>query len=150
MNTNCNCGCTGRCKNKGSNGGGGGAGTVLFWGNSSLQSGAGVEYLDPGYSGSPTSTAPTFPRLRAPRGGTLRNLLINQIPATGTVIDVTYTLRINGVASALSVTIPSDQAQGQITVSVSVPFNALIDLEVTHPDFAGVPPQAVTATSNFT
>lgn len=109
---------------------GGAATAVLTWGGGSVAASTATRYLSPWWD---TGIAPLAPvQWRAPRAGTLRSLRVRHNTPTGNGNDVVYTLRVNGVATALTVTVASTSADGSNLVnSVAVVAGDLLDIEVT-------------------
>lgn len=97
-----------------------------------------------------SNNAPTSPvSLRAARAGTFSNMRVRH-NLTGTGGNITYTLRVNGVDSALTVTATAASTGGADLVnSVAVAANDLIDLRVTKAAAITNSPSEVTATLEF-
>lgn|GEM_PF-1753939 len=111
---------------------------VLQWGNENVGSSTATRYLDPGYEQRLAPLGTGLIQLRTPRAGTLRNLYIRHNSPGGTGVTITYTVRVNGVASALAVGLASTAANAQNTVSsVVVAAGDLVDIEVTKIAVAG-------------
>jgi hypothetical protein len=88
-----------------------------------------TRYLYPNYQTANAST--TVVQMRVPMSGTLKNLYLHQTGA-GNGNTIVYTVRKNGVATALKVTIASTGTNGSDTVnSVAVTAGDLVDIEVT-------------------
>jgi len=89
--------------------------------------------MDPWYSDALADTdSTTNPRIRVPRDGTLQNMFVRQGDPSTDTDNLTYTIRVNGVASALTVTIAGNVADGSDTVNtVSVSQGDNLDVEVT-------------------
>jgi hypothetical protein len=144
-----NCGGCSRCKGK--NNSGSGSSYVLF-GNFVLNNSTFTDHLDPGYSGTQCVLPPLIPQYRAPASGTFRNLYVRQLPSTpggGNLIDTTYRLRVNNVATALVVVLSSSGADANIAANVSVNEGDLLDFEADHGDFGIQAPQLVVASLKF-
>jgi hypothetical protein len=109
---------------------GGAATAVLSWGGGSIAASTATRYLSPWWD---TGIAPLSPvQWRSPRTGTVRSLRIRHNTPTGNGNDIVYTLRVNGVATALTVTVASTSADGSDLVnSVAVAPGDLLDIEVT-------------------
>jgi hypothetical protein len=76
---------------------------VFFFGDQAVGSsgGGGVHFLDPGFA--PAGTSPTTElTIVAPFAGTLRNLRVLHNTAGNAVASITYTVRVNGVDTALT------------------------------------------------
>lgn len=100
--------------------------------------------------GSTPRNAPSSPvTLRASRAGTFSNFRVMH-NLTGTGGDITYTLRVNGVDSALSVTLTAGTANGADLVhSVVVSQNDMLDLRVSKAAAIEYSPSDITATLEF-
>ena len=82
---------------------------------------------------------------KSPRAGTLQNLYIHTNNTAGNGNNVVYTLLINGVASALTVTLASTSPDGNDTAhSVVINKGDLISLRVTKAASVGTAPTDVT------
>jgi hypothetical protein len=116
------------------------AGAVLQWGNDSVGNSTAARVLDPGFEGrlAPLLAGTAFADLRAPRAGTLRNLYVQHNNPGGTGAVITYTVYVNGVATALSAGVASTAAGGADTAnSVSVAAGDRIRIVVTKAAVAG-------------
>lgn len=111
--------------------------TGLFqWGNSSVANSTATRYLDPGFENRIAPLAPI--QLRAPRAGTVRNLYIEHNNPGGSGATITYTVRVNGAPSILTIGVASTSIGGADTVnSVVVAAGDRIDIEVTKGAVAG-------------
>jgi hypothetical protein len=129
----------------GAGGGGGGGGGLLFFGNGAVGATNTTRYLEPGFD---STLAPTTPvALRIPSDGTLRRMYIDHGTPAGNGELIVYTIRVNGVATALSVSIPSTSPTGANTVdTVAVAAGDRIDLEVTKAQSINSSPDDITAT----
>lgn len=96
------------------------------------------------------NNAPTSPvSLRAARAGTFSNLRVRH-NLTGTGGNLTYTLRVNGVDSVLTVTATAGSTGGNdLANSVAVAAGDLIDLRVTKAAAISNSPSDITATVEF-
>lgn len=103
---------------------------VYTWGAASVQSTTATRYLVPGFS---TGTAPTSPVVMSvPFAGVVRNLFVRHQTPAGNGNAIVYTVRINGVASALAVSLASTSASGSDTVdSPAVVAGDYVDIIVT-------------------
>ena len=97
-----------------------------------------------------TNNAPTSPiSLRAARAGTFSNMRVRH-NLTGTGGNITYTLRVNGVDSALTVTATAGSVGGvDLSNAVSVAANDLLDLRVTKAAALTLSPSDITGTLEF-
>jgi len=113
---------------------------VLSWGNSSVGNSTAARILDPGYDNrvAPLASSTAFVELRAPRAGTLRNLYVYHNAPGGTGATLTYTVYVNGVATAITVGVASTAASGADTTnSVVVAAGDRIRIQVTKAAVAG-------------
>jgi len=77
-----------------------GAGAVLFWGSSTFPASS-TRFMPPGRMDSSPPTTSVY-RMRMPRAGTLRNLFARHNSAAGVAAGpITYTIFVNGVATAI-------------------------------------------------
>jgi hypothetical protein len=108
----------------------GGGGTVT-WGNRSLLSTTATRYLTAGCS---SKTAPDTDdyAVPAPLAGLIRDLVVEHNTPAGNGNPVVYTVLINGVASALTVSVASTTASGSdFVTTVAVAQGDLISLRAT-------------------
>jgi hypothetical protein len=118
----------------------GGATAVMYWGNSSVANSTATRVLDPGYENriAPLASGTSFVDVRVPRAGTLRNLYVQHNNPGGTGAVITYTVFVNGVATAITVGVASTTAQGADTVnSVVVAAGDRVRIVVTKVAVAG-------------
>jgi len=103
-------------------GGGVGATAVLTWGNNSVANSTADRVLDPGYENrtAPLAASTSIIDVRVPRAGTLRNLYVEHNDPGGTGATITYTVFVNGGATALTVGLASTAAQAADTVNTVV------------------------------
>ena len=78
--------------------------TGIVFGDDSVGSDASPRFLNPGYGNNSTSPMAAI-SITAPRGGTLRNLFVRHHAFTANANTVTYTVQVNGVDTALAVTL---------------------------------------------
>lgn len=117
---------------------------ILFWGNSSVTGTTSTRYLEPGYGGVIAPLVAAIVQIRSPISGFIRNLFVRQNGPAGNGNSIVYTARVNGVASALSVSIASTTANGSDTTdSVAVVAGDLIDIEVTKALSTGASPARI-------
>jgi len=122
------------------------AAQILF-GAESVATNTTPKYLRPSYSPDPAPTDPVQTPLT--RAGTLRNMYIHQT-GDGNGTNLTYTVRINNVATALAVTMAStDNDAFNIVNSVVVNAGDLIDIEVTKAGGVGNSPDDIICTVGF-
>lgn len=119
----------------------------LLFGAEAVATNTTPRYLFPGYSTSIATTSVIA--LPLARGGTLRNMYIHQT-GDGNGTNLTYTVRINTVATALAVTMASTDTDGSnVANSVSVNAGDLIDIEVTKVGGLGNSPDDIICTVGF-
>lgn len=118
--------------------------SVLFWGNAGLTTTTTTRFLTPGFS---TGNAPTTViQYRVPITGSIRNLRVrhNTVGTGGNLI--VYTVRINGVASALTVSMAANASDGSdLTHSVAISAGDLIDIRATKAVIIGGSPVDIVA-----
>jgi hypothetical protein len=110
----------------------------LFWGTDTAGAAAATRYISPGRGGVATLT--DVYQEPAPRAGTLRNLFVRHNSAGGGVGNtITYTVLVNGVATAIVVVLATG-AIGQasnLVSTVAVAQGDRISLSATHGVIAG-------------
>ena len=104
--------------------------SLLTWGTlAGVATTTTTRFLDPGYNQSAAGTT-TVP-YAAPSAGKIKNLRITQLAGVGAGL-VVYTLTVNGVATALSVSIAATATTGSDLVnSIAVAAGDLIAFQVT-------------------
>jgi hypothetical protein len=113
-------------------------GAVLFWGVESIASAADSRFIAPGHD---MGTAPTTDTMQVPmpRVGVLRSLYARHNSGGGNGVSVTYTLMLNGVATALAVAVPTG-AIGQaadLIDAVAVVQGDRVSIRATKPSSIG-------------
>ena len=126
---------------------------MIAWGNNSVGGTTALRYLDPwGAQNQIASTdGTTNPRHVAVRDGFLRFMYVRHGNPDGNGRDVVYTVRVNSVAAALTVTLASTGSQASDLANV-VPVSAgdTIDIEITKPNGnIGNSPDGVTVQCEF-
>ena len=133
-------GATGPAGTTGATGPGGATGPAgpafAYWGASDLVSSTTTRYLTPGYE---TGNAPTSPvRMAVPFPTTLRRFYIEHNTPVGNGNPIVYTVRVNGVATAISVSLASTGSLGSdLAHSVAVAAGDLVDIQVTKASSVG-------------
>ena len=119
---------------------------MLSWGNQDVGSTVTTRYLSPGFDEISASTTPI--QIRVPfAAGTLKNMQVDHNGPNGNGNPIVYTLRVNGVPSALTVSLSSLVADGSDNVhSVAVVQGDHLDIEVTKAAGVGTSPDHVTVT----
>lgn len=122
--------------------------TCLFFGNSGLTTTTTTRFLTPGFA--PSNAQTTAVQYRVPCAGTLRNLRVRHNAAGVGGNLIVYTVRINGAASALSVSMAANATDGSDLANVVVAAAGdLIDVQVTKAVAIAGTPNDVTATVEF-
>jgi hypothetical protein len=107
-----------------------GAGAVLSWGTDTINTTTTTRFLAPGYIAAAGTT--DVYRIRAPRAGTLRNLHIMQNTVSSSTTNITYTVLVNGVSSALTITMAANVTTAADTAdTVVIAKGDQITLQVT-------------------
>lgn len=117
----------------------------IMWGNGSVFATTTDRFLSPWYSdiGAPTAAI----QWRVPRAGIFRNMRVRQNITAGNGNDIVYTLRVGGVASTLTVTVASTDADGTDLVNtVTVAAGDLVDIIVEKALDVGTTPEDITVT----
>ena len=128
------------------------AGAVLAWGNQSVGGTTANRYMDPwGAQNQIAGTdGTTNARHVAPRDGTLRNMFVRHGNPDGNGNTIDYTVRVNGVATSLTVSLASTGSQASDTANTaSVTQGDNIDLIVTKAAGIGNSPDGVTVTVEY-
>lgn len=117
--------------------GGAGAGAVFFWGNDSIAAAADTRFLTPGRGG--TAPLTNLARIPIPRAGTLRNLVVRHNSAAGNGGTVTYVVRVNGIATAITVGLVSGAVgvASDIVNSVAVVLGDDVSISAAKPNLGG-------------
>jgi hypothetical protein len=119
--------------------------SMLLWGSGSIAATTTTRYLHPGYE---EAAAPTYViQFRIPMAGTLKNLYVRHTAGAGNGLNVVYTVRKNGVATTLVVTLASTANDGNdLTHTVAVAQGDLLDIEVTKAASISATPTDIIAT----
>jgi hypothetical protein len=125
-------------------------GGVLTWGANDINTAVGNRFLFPGGYSAVTASATDVWRVRVPRAGTLHNLYVKQNTLSTSALTVTYTLLVNGVASALTVTQAGNVSTGADTShAVAVAAGAELSLQVSKAAIVTPAVSQVTVTIDF-
>jgi hypothetical protein len=125
---------------------------MIAWGNNSVGGTIANRYMDPwGAQNQIAGTdGTTNPRHVAVRDGFLRYLYVRHGNPDGNGNDITYTVRVNGVATSLTVTLASTGTQASNLVDVVVLAEGdNIDVEITKLAGIGNSPDGVTLQCEF-
>lgn len=118
--------------------------SYLQWGNSSVSGTTTTRYLSPGYGDATAQTTPI--QQVVPTAGTLRNLRVKHNSPAGNGNAIVYTVRINGAATGVTVSLASTGTDGADTVNTAaVVAGDKIDIIVTKAVTVGASPGDVTA-----
>lgn len=121
---------------------------ILSWGNDAIGTTTTTRFLTPWYSDTLAQT--TAIRWRAPRAGTAKNLRVRHNTTAGNGNSIVYTLRVNGVASALTVSLASTGSDASDLVNtVAIAAGDLLDLIVTKALSIAGSPSDITAVMEF-
>jgi len=127
---------------------GSGVTTQLLWGDNSVGSSTTTRYLTPGYDDNLAQTIPV--QIRVVRAGTLRNFRVRHNVPAGNGNPIVYTFRVNGIATALSVSLASTFADGSdLANSVVVAVGDLVDIQVTKASSVASSPNDIAATVEY-
>jgi hypothetical protein len=119
--------------------------SVLHWGNGGITTTTTTRFLTPGFA--PSNAQTTAIQFRVPFSGTIRNLRVH-FNAAGTGANlIVFTVRVNGVASALSVSMAANATDGSDLANiVTVAAGDLVDVRVTKAVAIGGTPGDIMAT----
>jgi len=121
---------------------------VLTWGAGSVTATTTTRYLFPGFDSGTAQTSAI--RFRVPRAGKIRKMRVHHNVTAGNGNAIVYTLRVEGAASALTVSLASTASEGADNVnSVAVANDDLIDIEVTKAASIGTTPGDIMVTVEF-
>lgn len=108
-----------------------GSSAVLVWGATDVGTTPTPRFLPPGYETASIATT-TVKEIAVPRPGTLRNAFLLVRSPSSNPTDMTYTVQVNGVDTALAITIPGNVGAGSNVIdSVAVPQGARVGVKVT-------------------
>lgn len=110
-----------------------GAGAVLFWGVDNVGAAASTRFLPPGRANGIATTTDVYQEAM-PRAGTLRNLFARHNSAGGAGPAVTYTVRVNGVATAIAVALATGAVgqAGNLVNTVAVAQGDRVSVSAAH------------------
>jgi hypothetical protein len=104
----------------------------MFWGDDNAGTTTTTRYLSPGFAEQGTAGTTDIYRIRTPRAGVFKNLYVMHNAVSSSTNTHTYTLLVNGVASALTVTVAGNVSTGQDTTNtVSVVAGDQISIRIT-------------------
>lgn len=123
-------------------------GSMAVFGANNVSTTVTIRYLWPTYEETLALIIPY--QLRMPRAGTLRNMRVrHNIVGVGAVA-ITYTVRVNNVATALAVAMLATAADGSnIVASIAVAAGDLVDVQVTKAGALGASPIGIVATMEY-
>lgn len=121
---------------------------VLTWGNNSVAATTTTRFLSPWYDESTAQTVAVA--WRAPRDGSIRSMRVRHNITAGNGNPIVYTLLVNGVATALAVSLASTAADGSDLVdAVAVVAGDLLSLRVTKAAATGASPTDIIVSVEF-
>lgn len=122
-------------------------GSWLF-GNGAISATTTTRYLTPGFD---NDVAPiSVIQIKMPRSGTLQKMRVHHGTAGGNGNNIVYTVRKNGSATSIVVTMAANTTDGSDLTNTSVvAAGDLIDIEVTKASSVGSSPADVTVTMEF-
>lgn len=122
-------------------------GTQTFlWGNDLVGSTTTARYLTPGYDSVLAPVQDAIVQFRSNRAGTLQSLRVRQNVPDGNGNPIDYTVRVNGIPTAITASLLSTDTDGADLVNtVVIAAGALIDIEVTKGAAVGTSPHQVIA-----
>lgn len=119
--------------------------TQLAWGNSSVAATTTTRFLSPYWGDNIAGTTAT--QIRVSSSGLAQNLRVRHNVAAGNGNAIVYTLRRNGVATAVSVSMASTSADGSdLSNSVSLAAGDLLDIQVSKALSVGTSPTGIVVT----
>lgn len=124
----------------------------MAFGDNSVTATTTTRYLNPWYEDATAETnGVTNARIIAWRAGTLRDLFVKHGNPNGNNNAIVYTVRVNGIATALTVSLGSNTAgpASDLANSVAVVQGDEIDIEVTKALSIGSSPNNITAQMEF-
>jgi hypothetical protein len=122
--------------------------SVLLWGASSVAALTADRYLLPGSGAAPASA--TLIQVTMPASGILHDMRVLHNSPAGNGQNLVYTLRVNGVASGLAVTLASTSSAGSdLTNRISVQAGDVVDVKVTRSVSIGASPVNIVVSVGF-
>jgi hypothetical protein len=123
--------------------------SIFIWGNESVGGSTTVRYLNPGYAATLSPVTPMKFVLPS-ASGNFKNMIVYHNNPDGNGGDIVYTLRVDGVNTPLSVTIPSTAASGSNLIdAVSVTRPEVVDIEITKPGNIGNSPDRIVISMEY-
>jgi hypothetical protein len=120
----------------------------LIWGAGDVGNSTTTRYLFPGYDDDLAQTVAI--RIPAPRAGNIKTLRVVHNGPAGNGSAIVYTLRVGGVASALTASLASTGSTASDLVNtVAVLAGDLLDIEITKAAGVGTSPTDVTVTVEY-
>lgn len=121
---------------------------VLTWGNNGVAGTTTTRFLSPWYDEDTAQTVVISWRI--PRAGTIRNMRVRHNILAGNGNAIVYTLLVNGVATALSVSLASTAADGSDLVdAIAVVAGDLVAVRVTKAASTVQSPTDIVASMEF-
>ena len=103
-----------------------------MFGADAIGSSTTTRYLLPSYSDTLATSSPV--QIEIPSGVTSFDFVrldVRHNSPAGNGNDIVYTLRVNGVATALTLTLASTATSGTVTATVAIAAGDLVDIEIT-------------------
>ena len=121
-----------------------------MFGSDSIATSTTARFLDPFWDDGLAPLVGAIVQFRAVRAGTLQNMRVRQNRAGVGGATITYTVRLNNVATALTVGMLATALDGTDLVNtVAVAAGDLVDLEVTKSAAITTSPDDIVATMEF-
>jgi len=122
--------------------------SMQLWGNSGLTASTTTRYLSPGCTDDTAHT--TITEFRVTRAGTFSKMRVRHNTASGNGNSIVYTLLVNGVASALTVSMASTASDGSDLVNTAaVAVGDLVSLQVTKAAGIASSPSDIVVSTEF-
>jgi hypothetical protein len=129
---------------------GGPGSSIIAFGADQITASTTPRFLYPWYSNDVAQTSVLTMTIPTVGGGTLRNMRVRQENPAGNGNPIVYTLRVNGVASLLTVSILSTAQDGSDLVNtVAVVAGDEIDLRVTKAAVIAASPMDILVTMEY-
>lgn len=124
-------------------------GSMILFGASSVAASTASRALWPAYENATGPLIASVVQFRVPRAGTIKSMRVHANGA-GNGNAIVYTLRVNGVASVLTVSMLSTAVDGSDLVNtVAVAAGDLLDVNVTKALAVGTSPSDITCTVEY-
>jgi len=122
--------------------------SFAVFGNNGISSTTTTRYLSPGYDNVLAQLTP--PAYISPIKQIARNMYVQHNTPGGNGLPIVYTLRVNGVATSLSVSIAStDTVASNLVDTANIEIGDIIDIEVTKANSIGSSPDDILLTLGY-